>query len=334
MESASRRSGPPPWPRSRWAGTGAGTDIAPTIVFLMSDDSAYYNGAEIVIDGGLSAHVSHKGIADATRPPAGPLHEAVAVRHAAGSRGGRRGDTAYLLSHSVGDLVRLGLERALEIGSGAVQGSRCDRDAPGAALPPASIRDFVTFESHVEGVRQAASTTPSGVPEAWYDAPTFYFTNPHALYGPGAADSSPGLVAGRWTSSWRWLRGARPRRLVASERRPRSRSSATRSSTTGPPAISSPARCRSGLGPAKGKDFATSFGPWIVTADELPGVARPRLPGLRQRRADRSRQPGEHALVVRPDDRLRLSGLGGAGRRPARLGHDGRRRLPCGTVGP
>ena len=25
-----------------------------------------------------------------------------------------------------------------------------------------------------------------------------------------------------------------------------------------------------GLGPAKGKDFATSFGPWIVTADELP----------------------------------------------------------------
>ena len=25
-----------------------------------------------------------------------------------------------------------------------------------------------------------------------------------------------------------------------------------------------------GLGPAKGKDFATSIGPWIVTADELP----------------------------------------------------------------
>jgi 2-keto-4-pentenoate hydratase/2-oxohepta-3-ene-1,7-dioic acid hydratase in catechol pathway len=27
-----------------------------------------------------------------------------------------------------------------------------------------------------------------------------------------------------------------------------------------------------GLGPAKGKDFATSFGPWIVTADELPSL--------------------------------------------------------------
>ena len=47
---------------------GVPADIAPTIVFLLSDDSAYYNGAEIVIDGGLTAHVSHKGIADATRP--------------------------------------------------------------------------------------------------------------------------------------------------------------------------------------------------------------------------------------------------------------------------
>ncbi|MER7559147.1 SDR family oxidoreductase [Nocardioides sp. NPDC126508] len=46
---------------------GVPADIAPTIVFLVSDDAAYYNGAEIVIDGGLTAHVSHKRIADATR---------------------------------------------------------------------------------------------------------------------------------------------------------------------------------------------------------------------------------------------------------------------------
>jgi 3alpha(or 20beta)-hydroxysteroid dehydrogenase len=48
--------------------TGTTADIAPTMVFLISDESAYYNGAELVIDGGMSAHVSHKGIADATRP--------------------------------------------------------------------------------------------------------------------------------------------------------------------------------------------------------------------------------------------------------------------------
>jgi 3alpha(or 20beta)-hydroxysteroid dehydrogenase len=51
---------------------GTPADIAPTIVFLMSDDSSYYNGAEIVIDGGMAAHVTHKRIADATRPPSDP----------------------------------------------------------------------------------------------------------------------------------------------------------------------------------------------------------------------------------------------------------------------
>ena len=45
---------------------GVPADIAPTVVFLLSDDAAYHNGAEIVIDGGLTAHVSHKRIADAT----------------------------------------------------------------------------------------------------------------------------------------------------------------------------------------------------------------------------------------------------------------------------
>ena len=53
---------------------GVPADVAPTVVFLVSDDSAYYNGAELVIDGGLTAHASHKRIADATRPaaPSGP----------------------------------------------------------------------------------------------------------------------------------------------------------------------------------------------------------------------------------------------------------------------
>ncbi|MEQ6901468.1 SDR family oxidoreductase [Nocardioides sp. YIM 152588] len=47
---------------------GTPADVAPTVVFLLSDASAYYNGAELVIDGGMAAHVTHKRIADATRP--------------------------------------------------------------------------------------------------------------------------------------------------------------------------------------------------------------------------------------------------------------------------
>ena len=60
---------------------------------------------------------------------------------------------------------------------------------------PPSVRDFVTFESHVEGVRRSIDDA-AGIPEAWYDAPHFYFTNPHALYGPERGDPAAGDLPG------------------------------------------------------------------------------------------------------------------------------------------
>jgi 2-keto-4-pentenoate hydratase/2-oxohepta-3-ene-1,7-dioic acid hydratase in catechol pathway len=182
------------------------------------------------------------------------------------------GDAAYLLPMGLGSLIELGLDRALEIGSDAKRSKAIAYDEADLLLPykPASVRDFVTFESHVEGVRRSVDNA-SGVPDAWYDAPTFYFTNPHALYGPGVAIPRPatcraldfelevGVVLGAGGSSLTEAEaaGAIFGYTIVNDWSARDLQSR---------------EMQVGLGPAKGKDFATSIGPWIVTADELPSL--------------------------------------------------------------
>src|SRR2546426_9513953 len=48
-------------------------------------------------------------------------------------------------------------------------------------LRPPSVRDFMAFEEHV---RNARARTGREVPPEWYELPVFYFSNPHAIYGP------------------------------------------------------------------------------------------------------------------------------------------------------
>ena len=132
---------------------------------------------------------------------------------------------------------------------------------------PASVRDFVTFESHVEGVRRSIDNAV-GIPDAWYDNPTFYFTNPHALYGPGEPVPRPalcnaldfemevGVVLGRGGTS---LTEDEAREAIFGYTIVNDWSARDLQSR----------EMQVGLGPAKGKDFATSIGPWIVTADEV-----------------------------------------------------------------
>ncbi|MFG3201347.1 SDR family NAD(P)-dependent oxidoreductase [Streptomyces sp. NPDC048192] len=50
--------------------TGTVEEVAPLVVFLLSDESSFISGAEIPVDGGLTAHGGVKSISDALRSPA------------------------------------------------------------------------------------------------------------------------------------------------------------------------------------------------------------------------------------------------------------------------
>jgi 2-keto-4-pentenoate hydratase/2-oxohepta-3-ene-1,7-dioic acid hydratase in catechol pathway len=178
-------------------------------------------------------------------------------------------DAAYLLPMPLGELIALGLDRALDVGADALRGEPVPYVEADLLLPykPPSVRDFVTFESHVEGVRLAIERS-AGVPEAWYDAPAFYFTNPHALYGPGQAIPRP-------TSSRALDFEMEVACVVGATLRSASEAEAA-DAIFGYTILNDwsardlqAREMQVGLGPAKGKDFATSFGPWIVTADEV-----------------------------------------------------------------
>jgi len=161
-------------------------------------------------------------------------------------------------------LVRAGLPAALAAGERALG----EPAVPLAAvrllppLAPPTVRDFVAFEEHVDGL------SSGHVPPEWYQAPTFYFTNPYALIGahddvpvpPGSQqldfELEVAVVVGKDGASlspeqarehvfgYTVLNDWSARDLQVREMQVR-------------------------LGPAKGKDFATTLGPWLVTADEL-----------------------------------------------------------------
>jgi 2-keto-4-pentenoate hydratase/2-oxohepta-3-ene-1,7-dioic acid hydratase in catechol pathway len=175
---------------------------------------------------------------------------------------------------SVSDVLAAGLAEAQEL----LQRTDAASGVPLAdvvLLPPVvpgAIRDFVAFEEHVEGISGSVDGKSEVVAE-WYEAPTFYFTNPHTVRASGETVPVPqterldfelelaAVVGGVPGSTGENLS---PQAGAAhifgytimndwSARDLQSREMKVR------------------LGPCKGKDFGTTLGPWIVTADELEG---------------------------------------------------------------
>ena len=145
-------------------------------------------------------------------------------------------------------------------------------------LRPPSFRDFYAFERHVGTMWQRRGQE---IPEAWYRLPIFYFSNVSELRGPREAVWAPG---GSEELDYELEVGAvidTPVRDLGPERGEEaigghfilndwSARDLQRDETT------------VRLGPAKGKDFAASMGPWLVTPDELadrrePGSLMPDL---------------------------------------------------------
>jgi 2-keto-4-pentenoate hydratase/2-oxohepta-3-ene-1,7-dioic acid hydratase in catechol pathway len=141
-----------------------------------------------------------------------------------------------------------------------------------APLMPLTLRDFVCFEQHVEGVVKTASPDAQVMPD-WYEAPTFYFSNSNAIFGPGdEIEVPPGCrlldfelevgvvigVGGRDIpphNAWEHIAGF----TIFNDFSARDHGAR---------------EVRMGLGFAKAKDFANVLGPSVVTADELEPFRR------------------------------------------------------------
>lgn len=134
-------------------------------------------------------------------------------------------------------------------------------------LRPTSVRDFVTFEEHVEGVRRSVEGS-AGVPDQWYAAPTFYFGNPHAVYGPhDDIPAAPGAEVLDFELEVAAVIGREGRDLSPERAREHIVGYTVFNDWSARDLQS--AEMRVGLGPCKGKDTATTLGPYLVTADEL-----------------------------------------------------------------
>lgn len=168
------------------------------------------------------------------------------------------GDTIYAMPPGVTllDLVARGSEGLRQAGQDAQR-------SPAAVAPlaevrllapiprPPSIRDSLCFLDHMRNC-QAALGAGRTLGDSWYRIPAFYFACPATVLGP--YDDAPTAPGSAWQDFELEIAAVigTGAKISRSKRRSR-RSSATPSSTTGPPAICSRWRANWGSGKARAK---------------------------------------------------------------------------------
>jgi len=139
-------------------------------------------------------------------------------------------------------------------------------------VEPPSIRDFLTFEQHVDGMVRLHDP-PREIHPQWYEAPTFYFSNPHSVVG--AHDDvaiPPGCEVFDYELEVAAVIGRDGRDLTPEQAREHILGYTIFNDWSARDLQF--AEMQVGLGPAKGKDSAITLGPWLVTADELEPFRR------------------------------------------------------------
>ncbi len=135
-----------------------------------------------------------------------------------------------------------------------------------APIPaPPSIRDFMAFEDHIGNIQRSRGRD---VDPGWYQRPVFYFTNPAAVCGP--ADDvaiSPGSQRFDYELEVAAVIGREGRDLSPEQAEDHIAGYLNLADWSARDLQDVEMIQR--LGPAKGKDSATSLGPALVTPGEL-----------------------------------------------------------------
>jgi 2-keto-4-pentenoate hydratase/2-oxohepta-3-ene-1,7-dioic acid hydratase in catechol pathway len=140
-----------------------------------------------------------------------------------------------------------------------------------APLPrPRSVRDFYGFEDHV---KRGFEKRGEPMPKEWYEMPVYYKAAHHNIVGTGADVPWPSFTEKfDYELELAAVIGKKGSNIVAANARRHIAGFTIMNDFSARDVQRKEMKVR--LGPAKGKDWCTGLGPWLVTIDEIPDPYR------------------------------------------------------------